>query len=93
MELAAAMVLVLTVDHNTARQETGSHGISYIDYIYFCLYFMIITVVWNALVLSRGPRIALIEWRDNLAPKLLYWPTLAFLLFIVTAATFLAGGG
>jgi hypothetical protein len=93
VELAAAMVLVLTVDHNTARQETGSHGISYIDYIYFCLYFMIIAVVWNALLLSRGPRLAVVEWRDNLAPKLLYWPVLAFLLFTVTAATFLTRGG
>ncbi|MET9506770.1 hypothetical protein ABZY42_34560 [Streptomyces sp. NPDC006622] len=89
VELAAALLLVLTVDHNTTRQETGSHGIAYIDYLYFCLYFMIIGVVWNALLLSRGPRLGLVEWRDNLAPKLLYWPTLAFLAFGVTALTFL----
>ncbi|MGW0561424.1 hypothetical protein ACWDZ4_12510 [Streptomyces sp. NPDC003016] len=89
VELAAALLLVLTVDHNTTRQETGSHGIAYIDYLYFCLYFMIITVVWNSLLLSRGPRLALVEWRDNLAPKLLYWPTLAFLTFTLTALVFL----
>ncbi|MER7404920.1 hypothetical protein ABT373_21145 [Streptomyces sp. NPDC000070] len=89
VEFAAATLLVLTVDHNTARQETGSHGITYIDYIYFCLYFMIIAVVWNSLLLSRGPQLALIQWRDNLAPKLLYWPVLAFLLCAITALTFL----
>ncbi|WP_028814758.1 hypothetical protein [Streptomyces flavidovirens] len=89
VEFAAATLLVLTVDHNTARQETGSHGITYIDYVYFCLYFMIIAVVWNSLLLSRGPHLALIQWRDNLAPKLLYWPVLAFLLCSITALTFL----
>ncbi|MGW0916815.1 hypothetical protein ACWD1Z_34620 [Streptomyces sp. NPDC002784] len=89
VEFAAAMLLVLTVDHNTARNETGSHGITYIDYVYFCLYFMTIAVVWNALLLSRGPHLALIQWRDNLAPKLLYWPVLAFLLCSITALTFL----
>ncbi|MEG8279831.1 hypothetical protein [Streptomyces sp. AHA2] len=86
---AAAILLVLTVDHNTARSETGSHGIAYVDYLYFCLYFMIIAVVWNSLLLSRGPRIGVVEWRDNLAPKLLYWPVLALVVFGVTATTFL----
>ncbi|MDN3292825.1 hypothetical protein QWM81_01945 [Streptomyces ficellus] len=89
VELAAAVLLVLNVDHNSAREATGSHGITYIDYVYFCLYFMIIGVVWNSLLLSRGPHLSLIQWRDNLAPKLLYWPVLAFLLCSVTALTFL----
>ncbi|MEV3972846.1 hypothetical protein AB0K68_32660 [Streptomyces sp. NPDC050698] len=89
VEFAAAILLVLTVDHNTARSETGSHGIAYVDYLYFCLYFMIIAVVWNSLLLSRGPRIAVVEWRDNLAPKLLYWPVLALVVFAITATTFL----
>ncbi|MER7110975.1 hypothetical protein [Streptomyces sp. NPDC000229] len=89
VEFAAAILLVLTVDHNTARSETGSHGIAYVDYLYFCLYFMIIAVVWNSLLLSRGPRIGVVEWRDNLAPKLLYWPVLALVVFAVTATTFL----
>lgn len=89
VEFAAATLLVLTVDHNNARHETGSHGITYIDYVYFCLYFMIIAVVWNSLLLSRGPHLSLVQWRDNLAPKLLYWPVFAVLLCSITALTFL----
>lgn len=89
VEFAAAILLVLIVDHNSARSQTGSHGITYIDYVYFSLYLMIITVVWNSLLLSRGPHLSFVQWRDNLAPKLLYWPVLSLVVGTVTALVFL----
>ncbi|WP_378739635.1 hypothetical protein [Nocardia brasiliensis] len=71
---SVSTVLVVAVNDNAARQEIGSAGIAYIEYWYFTLYLMTLLVALNATMLLSGVFGKLIAWRDNLLPKLLFWP-------------------
>ncbi|MFD5161100.1 hypothetical protein ACFWMJ_23995 [Streptomyces hawaiiensis] len=85
---AASILLVLAVDHTSVRQETGSHGVSYIECFYASMYVVITLLVVNSVLLTKTDRIGVLDWRDNLLPKILYWPVITFLVFCVTAGTF-----
>ena len=65
------------------RSKIGSSNIIYIEYFYFVLYTAILGVAANALLFTlKGHGIS--QYRDNLIPKLLFWPYLLGACFGVT---------
>ncbi|QIS12551.1 hypothetical protein [Nocardia arthritidis] len=81
---AVTTVLVVAVNDNGARTETGSAGIAYIEFWYFTLYLMTLLVAVNATLLVAGGLRGLIAWRENLLPKLLFWPLFTGVMLAAT---------
>ncbi len=69
-----AMLLVVVIQHGEIRAAVGGSALSYLDYLQFILYGVITLVTVNSILirLVRPPR--WITWRENLIPKVLYWP-------------------
>ncbi|WP_069165550.1 hypothetical protein [Nocardia altamirensis] len=81
---SVSTVLVVAVNDNAVRTEVGSAGISYIEYWYFTLYMMTLLVALNATMLLSGAFAKLIHWRENLLPKVLFWPLFTGTMFAAT---------
>ncbi|WP_107655292.1 hypothetical protein [Nocardia suismassiliense] len=81
---SVSTVLVVAVNDNAARTEIGSAGISYIEYWYFTLYVMTLLVALNATMLLHGAFSKAVAWRDNLLPKILFWPLFTGIMFAAT---------
>ena len=65
------------------RSKIGGNEIIYIEYFYFILYVAILGVSANALTFTLAAR-GVSQVRDNLIPKLLFWPLLLTACFGVT---------
>ncbi|QIS02976.1 hypothetical protein F5X71_12215 [Nocardia brasiliensis] len=81
---SVSTVLVVAVNDNAARTEVGSSGISYIEYWYFTLYVMTLLVALNAILLLHGALGKALTWRDNLLPKVAFWPLFTAIMFTAT---------
>jgi hypothetical protein len=65
------------------RSKIGGNEIIYIEYFYFILYVAILGVSANALTFTLGAR-GVSQVRDNLIPKLLFWPAILGACLAVT---------
>jgi hypothetical protein len=55
------------------RSKIGASDVIYVEYLYFIVYIAILGVSANALTFTLGGR-GVAQVRDNLIPKLLFWP-------------------
>ena len=81
----SAIFFVVLVSHVQLRNYLSSDIIVYLEYFYLITYLVILLVAINAILFSWHTAIAWVSFRDNLIPKLLYWPLLLCLLFCFTA--------
>lgn len=84
----AALFFVVIVSHIQLRTSLSATTILYLENFYFVLYLAILLVSMNAILMVSDTPPRLIEARDNLAPKLLFWPLVLGLLLVVTLYTF-----
>lgn len=84
----AALFFVLIISHVSLRNKLAAAGIIYLEYFYFVLYFIILAVSVNSILLASTTRHEIIHYKDNLIIKLLYWPVLLGLLLLITLANF-----
>jgi hypothetical protein len=83
-----AFLFIIIVDQINLRQKIITAGIIYFDYFYFVLYVVILLVAINAILFASNIKIDWIHYKDNLIPKILYWPTNLTLLLLVTLLVF-----
>ncbi|MFP4651375.1 MAG: hypothetical protein ACLFM4_02985 [Phormidium sp.] len=79
---------ILILDQINLRSQLATGGIIYIEYFYFVLYVMILVVVFNAIMVAKGSDHALLQYNNNILPKLIYWPLLLSLQILVTLFVF-----
>ncbi|SDK28643.1 hypothetical protein [Streptomyces indicus] len=79
-----SMMLVVSVQHSTLRNETSADGVVYAEYFYFILYLVIGLVALNVIEHTSKKRFPLVDWRGNAAARLLYWPVITTLLLVAT---------
>lgn len=60
----------------------------YLEYFSHALYFMILLVAVNAMMLTANIRVRALTWGANLLPKLVYWPGYLVLVLAATLLTF-----
>ncbi len=78
--IVAALFFVIVLSHIQFRRQFVAANIVYIEYFYFVMYFLLLAVTLNAFLIVR---VRVVQWHDNLLPKLLYWPfTLGVLAYI-----------
>ena len=86
------MFFVIAFSHIDIRRKIAAEEVFYLEYFYLTIYLAILWVSINSVLFAMGARIRLIQYRDNLISKLLFWPGLLGLLFAVTVLTTLLAG-
>lgn len=79
---AVSTTLCVATYDNGVRNETGVAGLMYIEFWYFCLYFMTLLVVLNAACLVSNKFGRALTWRENLLPRLAFWPIFTGIMFL-----------
>ncbi|MCP3799813.1 hypothetical protein NLX83_11155 [Allokutzneria sp. A3M-2-11 16] len=76
ISFAVSMVLVVAVRQNAIREATAAPGIVYLEYYSFVLYLVVLLSAINALLVTARNPTMVVRWRDNLLPRIAYWPVL-----------------
>ncbi len=84
----AALIFVIILAHIDLRGTLASEGILYLEYFYFVMYIATLLVTINAILFSWDIKLNLIQYQDNLIPKLLFWPLITGSLLILTLVIF-----
>lgn len=85
---AAAVFFVISYQHIALRNALASPRLIYLEYFYFTTYFGLLAVTLNGILFAWGAGGPVLEFRDNLVPKIAFWPTAMTILFIVTLVVF-----
>lgn len=85
---SAGLFFSVLIAHSQLRNSLQLSEIVYLEYFYLVLYVMILVLAVNSFLFSLGTRFKWIHFRDNLIPKLLFWPFVLVILFVITVATF-----
>ena len=88
LAICAAFFFTVLVAHVTLRSQIDAEDVLYIEYFYFVMYLAVLAVAVNALLFTSQETIRSIQYRDNLLPKLLYWPLLLGVMLGVTLVVF-----
>ena len=88
VELCAAFFFVVIISQIEIRDSLQVSGIIYLDYFFFLIYLMLLTVSINSILFTRTDTFELIEYKGNLIPKLIFWPLLLGILLIITRVIF-----
>lgn len=83
LRASVSLLFPVLVAQVNLRGKIGSSTIIYIEYFYFVLYTAILGVSANALLFTlKGHGFS--NYRDNIIPKLIFWPSLLGAFFCIT---------
>jgi hypothetical protein len=88
VNICVSMFFVIVFSHIDARRRLAASELFYMEYFYFTTYLVLLTVSMNSILYFRAKAIAVLQWEENLAPKLLFWPVVTGLLFAASLWTF-----
>lgn len=86
----SALFFVVLLSHIDLRSSLAGNEVLYLENFYFVTYLTLLVVSVNSILFSWDIRfpafegISLIQHRDNLFPKLLFWPMVTGQLFLLT---------
>ncbi|MEL6269579.1 MAG: hypothetical protein AAFU54_22530 [Chloroflexota bacterium] len=83
-----SMFFVISVTHSALRERIGAIGITYLEYFYIALNVIIALVALNAFLYVKRPNLRFVQYKNNLVPRLLYWPLIMTLLMYATVMLF-----
>ncbi|MBF0445224.1 MAG: hypothetical protein HQL68_06515, partial [Magnetococcales bacterium] len=84
----AGLFFGVLIGHSQLRSQLESSGMVYIENFFLIMYCALLLVSINAYLFSVNHNVKFLQWRDNLAPKLLYWPVILLLVLVVTMRSF-----
>ena len=88
LSVGAALFLVNAISHNALRGELAASGTVYLEYFFIFLYITILASSINGLARTLGIRLKILEERDNILAKALFWPLYFGIGFIFTLFIF-----
>lgn len=84
----SALLFAVILAHSRLRTEIPADGILYLEFFYFAAYFAILAVTMNVLGFAAHRGGWIVHFRDNLIPRIAYWPLVTMFLFGVSVVTF-----
>jgi len=84
----SGLFFAVLLAHSAIRGQLMINGIMYIEYFCFALYLIILAVGLNSFLFSLDVDFRFIKARDNLYPKLLFWPVILSYFLLVTLNVF-----
>jgi len=88
LNICVAMFFVIAFSHIDIRRKIAAEEVFYLEYFYFLIYLTMLWISVNSVLFAMGKKIKLIQFRDNLISKLLFWPVLLGMLFVISVITF-----
>ncbi len=88
LNICASMFLVIAFSHVSIRRTIVVEQVFYLEYFFFLTYVTILMISINSVLYSLNANVPLIRYRENLIPRLCFWPCLFALLFLITVFTF-----
>jgi hypothetical protein len=85
---AATLLFVLSVSHVALRSVLNASLISYAEYCYLLGYLLTVLTAFNNLLYLNKANINFILYKNNLLPKLIFWPFVGLYVLIVTIVLF-----
>ncbi|MDM8564979.1 hypothetical protein QUF74_04935 [Candidatus Halobeggiatoa sp. HSG11] len=85
----SSLFFVVMLSHIQLRSEFSSVGVVFMEYSYFLMYLMILLVALNTFMFSLGwsSRWGIIPYKDNLIPKIIFWPLIFGMMVTITLIT------
>ncbi|MEY4753143.1 MAG: hypothetical protein RJA44_818 [Pseudomonadota bacterium] len=88
LSYCSALFLAVVLSHTDLRRQLMAADVIYLEYFYITTYLAILAVAVNTLLYASGSSMRWVQHRDNLMPKLLFWPVMQGVLFAITYAVF-----
>ena len=88
LSYAAALFFVVAVTHVGLRSELNTHNVVYLEHGFIIMYLVLLSVSINSMLFYSNINIPLIQYKNNLIPKLLYWPALQGIMLAITLGVF-----
>ncbi|MDQ7825739.1 MAG: cache domain-containing protein [Candidatus Eremiobacteraeota bacterium] len=76
------------LSQSNLRSELAVTGITFIENFYFITYFVLLEVVIIAFLFTGKSESRFIHYEHCLIPKLLYWPSIMFLVLLISLVSF-----
>lgn len=83
----ATLFLALIFLQISLRRNLGANEIVYIEYYYFLTYFIMAGVSLNAILLQNS-KLNIVQYKNNLVPKLLFWPFTGLAILVLNIIVF-----
>lgn len=84
----SALFFSVLLAHIKLRGGFPVREVLYLEYFYISMYFAILFTIINSFLFGSETNMSIVHYRDNLIPKLLYWPGILLVLLVVTVFTF-----
>jgi hypothetical protein len=81
------LFLLVIFSHIGLRETLAAKQIFYLEYYYFLVYVVILSVTVSYLLFTKT-NLKFVQYRENLIAKTLYWPLTQFAILVVTLAEF-----
>lgn len=88
VQACAAFFFVIILGHIDMRSGMNTEEITYIEYFYFIMYFVLLLVSFNVVLFSGPAPTKWLDFKDNLVMKIGYWPFLLILCLGITLLVF-----
>lgn len=83
----ATLFLALIFLQISLRNNLGANEIVYIEYYYFLTYFIMVGVSLNTILLEKS-KLHLVQYKNNILPKLFFWPFTGFTILVLNIIVF-----
>jgi hypothetical protein len=82
----SALFFVVLISHIQIRSQFGGTDIVYLEIFYYLMYLLLIGTTVNTYLFSEEPNrlTGFLHYRDNIIPKILYWPLILLVSVIAT---------
>jgi len=82
----SALFFVVLLAHIQVRSQFSDSGLVYIEYFYLVMYIFLLLTALNAYLFSLKQlnSCSLLHFRDNLLPKVIFWPLLLWSMAFIT---------
>lgn len=86
--MCSALFFVVLIAHIQLREQFAGTRVVYLEYFYILMYAVLVASTVNTYLFAIRPKRLekLIVYRDNILPKITYWPTILCALNIITLA-------
>lgn len=82
----SALFFVVMLAHIHLREQFAGTSIVYMEYFYFLMYGLLVAASANTYLFSMraAPWLTLIHYKDNLIPKISFWPVVLVSMIVIT---------
>jgi hypothetical protein len=84
----ASLFLLIILLHISLRTQIHAENVIYIEYFYFAIYVAVLLVSLDYIFYTTRSGLRLLDYQNNLIPKLLYWPVIVGALLLMTMVAF-----